>query len=105
MAEIKVNKAQLDAVSEERRRGVVSALQEAGVLKPGDVLVGDEGVSPVRLDPEDPGWGGDVPDDVVNACWAGAELAMAACTAQGGHEVQCGQLGEQIFRHCIEAHR
>jgi hypothetical protein len=103
MAEIKVSKAQLDAVSEERRQDVISALHEAEILKPGDVLVGDEGVAPVSQERKAKDWGDDVPNDVIDACWDGAKLAFAGCAAAGGHEWQCLQLLEKVFHSCIAA--
>jgi hypothetical protein len=81
MSEIKVNRAQWDAVAAGDQRKIVEGLKTAGALKPADVVIADSGVPAFTRDTVmQPMW-----NPIKDLCKAGCDVAAAAafawCTA------------------------
>jgi hypothetical protein len=102
MADIKINKQQWDALSQEDQNAITQGLRSTGGLKSGDRIVGDPKVPPFGKNTQlAPLWN-PIQDLCKAACDVAAGTAGAWCTANtaGAGLVVCLAAAEAARQEC-----
>jgi hypothetical protein len=102
MADIKVNKAQWDSVTDDDKKKIIDGLRTTGALKDGDKITGDANTAAFTKDTNlHPLWN-PLKDVCKAACDSAAVAAVAWCTANtaGVGLVACLAAAEAARQEC-----
>ncbi len=102
MADIKVNKQQWDALSQEEQEAIIDGLRSTGGLKIGDRVVGDPNEPPFDENTQlEPLWN-PIKDVCKALCDSAAAAAFAWCSANtaGVGLVACLAVAESARQEC-----
>lgn len=102
MADIKINKQQWDALSQEDQKAITDGLRSTGGLKIGDRIVGDPNVPPFDENTQFAPMWNPIKDLCKAACDLAAGTAAAWCTANtaGAGLVVCLAAAEAARQEC-----